>query len=59
MSPMTPFMGVRISCDIVARNSDFSREDSMASSRASASCAAVAARLPTTEAWLAIWSISQ
>ena len=37
--PMTPFMGVRISWLMVARKSDFSRDDSNASSRASASSA--------------------
>ena len=34
VSPITPFIGVRISWLIVARNSDFSRDDSSASSRA-------------------------
>ena len=37
--PMTPFMGVRISWLIVARKSDFCRDDARASSRASASSA--------------------
>ena len=33
--PMTPFMGVRISWLMLARKSDFSRDASVASSRAS------------------------
>jgi hypothetical protein len=35
--PMTPFIGVRISCDMLARNSDLSRDAERASSRAVAS----------------------
>ena len=35
---MTPFIGVRISWLMVARNSDLCREAAIASSRASASC---------------------
>ena len=45
LSPMTPFIGVRISWLMVARNSDFSRDASIASSRASASCLAPALTL--------------
>ena len=37
LRPITPFIGVRISWLIMARNSDFSREACIASSRASAS----------------------
>ena len=55
---MTPFIGVRISCDIVARNSDFSRDASIASSRASASSAALRSRSATTPSWWAICAIS-
>ena len=49
LRPMTPFMGVRISWLIVARNSDLRREASMASSRAAASWTALASRWAT---WL-------
>ena len=41
VSPITPFMGVRISWLIVARNDDFAREAASASSRAAASSTAV------------------
>ena len=54
---MTPFIGVRISWLIVARNSDFSREASMAWSRASASSAAARSRSATRPSWVAIWSM--
>ena len=54
---MTPFIGVRISWLIVARNSDFSREASIAWSRASASSAAARSRSATRPSWVAIWSI--
>ena len=47
VSPITPFIGVRISWLIVARNSDFSRDASIASSRASASSAALRSRSAT------------
>ena len=39
LSPMTPLRGVRISWLIVARNSDFCRDASIAASRAAASSA--------------------
>ena len=55
VSPITPFIGVRISWLIVARNSDFSRDASIASSRASASSAALRSRSATTPSWCAIW----
>ena len=45
VSPITPFIGVRISWLIVARNSDLSREDSSASSRACSSVCGGAAAL--------------
>jgi hypothetical protein len=38
--PITPFIGVRISWLMFARNSDLTRDDSSASSRAVASCSA-------------------
>ena len=44
VSPITPFIGVRISWLMVARNSDFSREDSSASSRACSNAAAARRR---------------
>ena len=46
-SPITPFIGVRISWLIVARNSDFWRVASRAASRASASAALVRSRSST------------
>ena len=39
--PMTPFIGVRISWLMLARNSDLSRTDSKAASRACSSSAAI------------------
>ena len=35
-NPMMPFIGVRISCEVFARNWDLARADSMATSRAAA-----------------------
>ena len=55
LSPMTPFIGVRISWLIVARNSDFIREASMARSRAAARAAAARSRSATTASWAATW----
>ena len=54
---MTPFMGVRISWLIVARNSDLRRDASIAWSRASASSAAERSRSATRPSMAAICSM--
>ena len=56
LSPMTPLSGVRISWLIVARNSDFCREASIASSRAAASSASARSRSATRPSWTATCS---
>ena len=59
LRPMTPFMGVRISWLIVARNSDFSREASIAASRAARTSAASRSRVATTPSWSATCAASR
>ncbi len=44
LMPMMPFIGVRISWLMLAKNSDFTRTDSSAASRASASSASISLR---------------
>ena len=46
--PMTPFIGVRISCDIEARNSDLAREAESASDLARRSCCSTSTREVTS-----------
>ena len=56
LRPMTPLRGVRISWLMVARNSDFCREASMAASRAAASSASARSRSATRPSWTATCS---
>ena len=51
LRPITPLRGVRISWLIVARNSDFCRDASMAASRAVASSSSARSRSATRPTW--------